>query len=381
MKVLMLCDYPLTPSDINGGVAAAGYNLVHALLETTDMEIVVAGFWPGFDEPNPKVIEQDRLRIIRCPAVAPRAHLRNYRKERKLFDKIVRDEIPDIVHAQGEGIYASVAVNSGLPSVYTIHGIRLKELEMTRAEIGLASYFLRTRLIRKHHAKATDIVAINRYTEKAIEDVHSARVRIIHNAVDEVFFGLYSDAEKPAGRLLQVGGVRSRKDIPTLLRAVAAIHEQGLPVSLDVVGPNDDDSLSEAEKFIYDQELSEIVRIRGLVSASELEELYASADIFVMSSVEESSPIAIVQAMAAGLPVISTEVGGISEMVADSENSFLVSPGEWGLMAEKLGMLINDRQLRSSFSAKSRKLALDDWSTKSVARKTYEMYKEIISEC
>ncbi len=370
----------MNSSEIDGGVAAAAYNLVQALLEYTPIEISVIGFWPDFNESTPTVTEKDRLRIIRCPRPRPRAHLRGYHSERKIFSRFIRSEQPDIVHAQSEGIYASVAVRSGLPNVYTIHGIRLKELQMQRPDIGTVSYLLRSGLIKQHHRKATNIVAINKYTENAIAGLHNATVRIIHNAVDENFYGLYSTAEKSPGTLLQVGGVRSRKDIITCLKAIVRLKSRNVRVNLDIVGPNSDDSLSQVENFIDKNDLHNMVRIHGLVSAEAVENYYKNADIFVMSSVEESSPIAIVQAMAAGLPIVSTDVGGIAEMVSDGGNSFLVKIQDASALAEKIEKLVLDRELRRSFAEASHQLAVDDWSTRAVALKTYEMYKEIIGE-
>jgi len=380
MKLMLICDYPMSPSEIDGGVAAAAYNLVQALLEHTPIEIVVIGYWPDFVSSSPAITDHSRLRIVRCPWPKPRGHLRGFRAERKIFSSFIRDERPDIVHAQSEGIYASVAVNSGCPNVYTIHGVRLKELVMERSEMSTISYHLRAWLIQQHHRKATNIVAINRYTENEIRGLHNAKVRVIHNAVDESFFELYSTDEKEPGILLQVGGARARKDPITCLEAVVLLMEKKLPVKLDIVGPNTDDAMPQVEAFIEKHDLREVVRIHGLVSAEDVENFYRNADIFVMSSLEESSPIAIVQAMAAGLPVVSTNVGGISEMVEDKKNSFLIDPGDSRALAEKIERLILDRNLRQSFSGASRNLAINDWSNKAVALKTYQMYKEIISE-
>jgi len=380
MKLLMLCDYPMSPSEIEGGVSAAAYNLVQALLENTSISITVLGFWSGFDRDQPEILEFDRLRVIRCPKPRPRGHLRNFRRERKLFAQFIGQESPDIIHAQSEGLYSSVAVHSGLPNVYTIHGIRLKELAMIRKEIGDISYFLQTRLIKDHHRRASHIIAINRYTEDAIRDHHRANVRIIHNAVDDAFFQLANDVPREPGRLLQVGGIRLRKDVLTCAKAVDELNSRGTPVQLDVVGPVNEDDALEVKRFIADNGLTETIRIRGLVSASELEDHYRKADIFVMSSIEESSPISIVQAMAAGLPIVSTDVGGIAEMVKQGENAWLVEAGNAGHLADRIESLIKDRNLRDRFALESRKIADSEWSPKAVAQKTYGYYEEIISE-
>jgi len=380
MKVMMICDYPLSASEINGGVAAAAFNLVQALLKHTSINITVIGYWHDFSGSDPVIDVQDRLTIIRLPKRKARAHLRNFRAERKLFSKFIKKERPDIIHAQSEGIYASVAVNSGCMNVYTIHGVALNEIEMQKNEIGLLSYLLRSRLIKQHHRKATNIIAINKYTENAIAGLHNARVRIIHNAVDEVFFDLQSGGNITPGRLLLVGGVRQRKDIITCLKSMALLRSRNVPFSLDIVGPNDTDLLSQVEDFIKEQNLGDYVHIHGLISAKSVENFYQQADIFVLSSIEESSPIAIVQAMAAGKPIVSTDIGGISEMVSDTKNSFLVEARDPTALADKIEQVIGDREMRQRFSKSSQEIAKADWSTESVALKTNELYKEILSE-
>lgn len=376
MKVLLLCDYPLEASEIDGGVSAASYNLVQNLLEHTDTTIVVAGFWPAFRESKTLQIDRGRLTIVRCPPQRALAHFRNFGAERRIFRRLLAAHRPDVVHAQGEGIYASVAVSSGIPCVYTIHGIRLKELGMERRALGPFRYFLRTRLIKKHHEKATNIIAINQYTREQIDGLHRAKVWTIRNAVSAEFFTANWSQEKQPGRLLQVGGVRVRKDIPTLLSAVELLHRRGLPVALDVVGPNDE-SAPDVEQMIESRGLRDVVRIRGLVDARTLLSLYQSADIFVLSSVEESSPISIVQAMAAGLPVVATDVGGISEMLTDGVSGSLFSVGDAEGLAERLARLIQDRVLRNKFSDAGRRIAEVDWSSRAVAIQTRSVYDAI----
>jgi glycosyltransferase involved in cell wall biosynthesis len=281
------------------------------------------------------------------------------------------------VHAQAEGLYASLAVNCDLPSVFTIHGVGLKELQLIKKRIGLIRYLLSTRMIKQHYKKARNIVVINEYTRKAIEGLHNAQIKLIHNAVDEHFFSLFDRDRPKPGHLLQVGGARVRKDVLTAMAAIVWLRENNITVKLDIVGANDSASLQRANEFIQRHNLSPYVTIHGLVSAEDLDELYQHADILMMSSIEESSPISIVQGMAAGKPIVSTDVGGIGEMIREGENGFLVEAGDSDSLGERISRLLADRNLRSNFARTSRRLAVDEWSTKAVALKTFEMYKEM----
>jgi glycosyltransferase involved in cell wall biosynthesis len=379
MKLLMICDYPMNASEIDGGVAAATFNLVQSLLKYTDIEITVIGFTYGSEDSQPVISNQGRLRAIRRTCPRRFVNVLGLRQLRPPFRDVLLAEKPDIVHAQGEGIYASLAVTSGLPNVYTIHGVRLKELLMSKSELGFLRHYFRQRLIKQHHKKAKNIVAINEYTKAAIAGLHNAEVWLINNAIDEHFFELYSLDDPIPGNILLVGGVRPRKDIITCLSAVRYLRDYNVSIHLDIVGPDTEGYLQEVSAYIAAHQLGEHVTLHGLVTEDELDALYICADILVLSSIEESSPIAIVQGMAAGKPIVSTNVGGISEMVEESTNCFLVDAGDWQALGDRLRTLIENRDLRSQFGTASYELALRAWSAKAVALKTDEMYKEIVN--
>lgn len=378
MKLLMICDYPANASEIEGGVAAATFNLVQSLLKYTDLEITVIGFSYGSDTSQPIVSNQGRLKAIRRTCPKRLVNVLGLQQLRPILDEVLRAEQPDIVHAQGEGIYASLAVASGYPNVYTIHGIRLKELLMSKPEIGFLRYYFRQRLIKQHHRKAQNIVAINEYTREAIAGLHNAQIWLINNAVDEHFFELYSLDDPVQGNILLVGGVRPRKNIIGCLSAVRHLRDLSVPIHLDIVGPDTTDYLQQVNAYITEHQLGKYVTLHGLVTEDELDALYTCADISVLSSIEESSPIAIVQGMAAGKPIVSTNVGGIAEMLEDGTNGFLVDAGDWPALGGRLKMLIENRDLRTRFGTASHELAVKDWSAKAVALKTYEMYKGIV---
>ncbi len=380
MRVLMVCHYPRNPSEIFGGTSAAAYNLVQALVKyKKDIDITTFSFWPGIKSNQFFTDLNNRIRIYRFPANFKYRSLINSADKRYFFRKVLKKEKPDIIHAQGEGFFASLAVNSGLPNVYTIHGVRIKELEMERESIGPIRYFLRKRLILNVHKKATNIVAINEYTKTQVAPFHNARVWVIRNAVDEAFFDLNNKEEPDIGNILLVGGVRRRKDIFTALKAVNTVLQDDIHVKLNIVGPVDSEYGVEANDFINSNNLNNNVIIHGLVDADKLMDLYLKADIFLLTSLEESSPISLVEAMAAGKPVVSTNVGGISEMVKNNKNAFLLDTKDDNEIAKSINTIVKDRKLRERFSAESNKIAKDSWSSKAVALETYKMYVEVLN--
>lgn len=102
-------------------------------------------------------------------------------------------------------------------------------------------------------------------------------------------------------------------------------------------------------------------------------------DIFVLSSLNEGMGKTIVEAMAAGLPVVGTDVGGISEIVVEGETGFIVPPGNAEAIAERIEKLYLDKGLRSSMGERGRERAAL-YDTHSMVRKVESLYEEVLKE-
>lgn len=377
MKVLMAADFPRSLREMAGGTWAAAHNLVEALIRYTDATVLTVTFRTDISAPEKLLRHGGRLEIRQYPLGRYRS-LINHVGQRLQFRRVVREWRPEVVHAQGEGLYASLAVHSGRPNLYTIHGVRLKELEMQRRQLGPVRYHLWARSIREHHRKATNIVAINRYTRDAVSKLHNAHVWDIPNAVRQDLFNVGTSRDGSGrGAVLLVGGVRKRKDIMTAIATIKALCDRQLPVRLDIVGPNDDKPyLESVNNRLREYKLEECVTIHGLVDDNELRKRYECADVLLLTSLEESSPICIVEAMASGLPIVATDVGGIAEMV--NGNALLCKPGDVNGLVEALATALFDQSAGTRMGQLSREIARSKWSAEAVARATYHAYKEIV---
>ncbi len=150
-------------------------------------------------------------------------------------------------------------------------------------------------------------------------------------------------------RLLFVGADFARKGGPTLLEAFrSGLHRD---CTLDIV--------TKEESVAQELAGTEGVRVHiGLTANSEpLQRLYAEADLFVFPTRADCLPIAVMEAMAAGLPVIATEVGALREEVEAGVNGLIVPPGEAGAVREAVRSLAGDAPRRHAMAAASRRLA------------------------
>jgi len=131
--------------------------------------------------------------------------------------------------------------------------------------------------------------------------------------------------------------------------------------------------------------LSEICRKRGIeknvkflgtVSEEEKVKLYFSADIFILPSYAEGQPIAILEAMAAGLPVISTTVGSIPEVITKGEHGFLIEPGDYSSLAENIKLLLREDKLRNKIGQSNYEVAREKYDINRVFSEIARVYDD-----
>jgi len=137
-------------------------------------------------------------------------------------------------------------------------------------------------------------------------------------------------------RILTVSRLIARKGLDTLILALSGLR--GANWTLDIAGEGP--ARADLMQLAASHGAADRVRFLGFVENARLESLYAQTDIFVLASVAESCSMALLEAMAAGLPVIATRVGGNVELIEDGYNGLLVAPGSVAELGAALRMLI-----------------------------------------
>lgn len=260
---------------------------------------------------------------------------------------LLRRERPRIVHASSSkagvlGRLAAVAARVPI-RFFTVHGWAFS------AYSGLYSrlYRVADRLMAPL-TTVTICVSENELAAGLEAGMCSAeRSVVIRNAVD-VSAAPRSRHDRPTPRLVAVGRLKAPKDFLTLLRALAALSDHGFETL--IVGDGPDRGVIEAEV----ERLGLDGRVRLVGERGDVAELLAGSDVFVLSSRSEGLPVAVLEAMAAELPVVASDVGGLSELVVDGETGLLVPAGDETALAEALATLLEDRQRRLDLGAAGR---------------------------
>jgi glycosyltransferase involved in cell wall biosynthesis len=173
------------------------------------------------------------------------------------------------------------------------------------------------------------------------------KLRIVHCGVDPTLFEVKKHSSR-GKRMLFVGRLAAAKGLPILLEAVAKVEG----ATLDIAGDGPDRSMIEDK--VRSLALSDRVRFLGYQSQPQVLELLKRTDVFVLSSFAEGVPVVLMEAMAAGVPVVATRIAGIPELVRDEHNGLLVPPGDVDSFANAIRRLLDDPDLRNRFAAAGR---------------------------
>jgi glycosyltransferase involved in cell wall biosynthesis len=261
--------------------------------------------------------------------------------------RLFRRERPDIVHANSSkaGVVGRIAaVLARVPSrVFTVHGWAFS----TTAGPLSRLYLWLDRLLRPVTSLVICVSHVDRELGLRKRTCRADRSTVIWNAVDVAATPRTSLAGDPPV-FASVGRLQApQKDFLTLLRAVALLPRGSLRVLIVGDGPDREQLLAEHERL----GLGGDVEFAGV--RNDVPELLATCDGFVLATTYESLPLSIIEAMAAGLPCVVSDVGGVPELVVDGETGLLVPPCDPPALAEALGTLASDPARRRSLGAAS----------------------------
>lgn len=198
-------------------------------------------------------------------------------------------------------------------------------------------------------------VACNREAWTYSELVHDrdpGRLWYVPNGVEEMFFREHDYAERTPVRLLYVGTWLDRKGIYYLAEAFRALVLKGVPVELTVAGCMN----SEAEVMaFFHPEVCDHVRVLPFVKREDMPAIYVEHDIFVLASLMEGMPLSLLEAMAAGMPVVTTYNSGMADVVEDGFNGLTVPTADADSLVEAVDRLCSSAKLRRQLGQEAAK--------------------------
>lgn len=289
---------------------------------------------------------------------------------------------PDVIHAQLE--FATIlgglaAHRRSIPMISTLHTIG-KPDPLTRAA-------LRFRIEAWSLRRLADrVVAVSEFARReylADFGLSPSKVVTIHNGIDVERFrarpGMRAAARSELGipssvpLAITVAVLRGPKGIDDMLEAMPAAVERIPNLHYIVVGEGP--ARHDLERLVSERGLDGRVIFTG--NRSDVPEMLAAADVFVLPSHTEALPTAVAEAMAAGLPVVATRVGGVPEMV-DGDTGILVEPGDQHGLAVAIGDILTEPDMGSELGERGAQRAEQRFEIRKQARRLVTEYRKLI---
>lgn len=252
--------------------------------------------------------------------------------------------------------------------IHTVHNIAEKELD----KIGLKLQ----RIAYKYFGYKP--VAIANSIKNSIESFYEmeSNIPLINNGVDLEKYPLSIKAnDNNMTELIHIGRFSPQKNHEVLIDAFNLVIKERKNIRLTLVG--DGELRGSIETKVKALGIDAHIRFLGI--REDIPNLLATSDIFIMSSDWEGLPLTVLEAMSTGLPIISTNVGGVPDICKSGENGFLVDPKKPNLLYEAIIRIADNQKLRYDMGQKSHQLS-KEYDIKTVQKKYEELYMSCYRE-
>ena len=362
MRVALACPYAW---DAPGGVQTHVRQLAARLRDDGHEVLVVAPAFASPAEPYVRGVGRP-IRIPYNESVAPVAPTPGARGRVRAALRVFR---PDVVHAHeplvpGVGMFAVRATDR--PAVGTFHAFAERSLLFSAAGPMLRP------LWRRLDARIAVSEAAAAFVRKRFPD--EGGVRVIPNGVEVDLFASAEPAPLPEGRrVLFVNRLDRRKGFPVMVEAFRRLVAERPDALLVVAG----DGRDRGAVGDLGPEVRGRVVMLGDISHADLPPYHAACEVFCAPATgRESFGIVLVEAMAAGLPVVATDIPGYREVARDGVEAILVPPRDPGAVAAALDRVLDDADLAAAFGAAGRERARRfSWDV--VAEEVEGVYREV----
>lgn len=291
------------------------------------------------------------------------------------FMRRCRRRRPDLLHVHlsshvsfyRKAVLVGLARHRGIPVLLHLNASDLEEF--------VAGSRVHAAAVRRVFDGAATIVVVSESWARVVAGMTcNARIEVVPNpVVVDQFTGGPRDDGPPM--VLFLGRIGERKGTDDLLDAAARVVQQHPHVQFVLAG---DGELAQARQRARRLGIEERVSFPGWVRGEAKLDLLRQAHVYVLPTYREGLPVSVLEAMAAGLPVVSTPVAGIPDAIEDGENGLLVPPGDALALAAAIGKLLGDGELRGTMGERNRAKARERFDVAVVAGQLEAIYRSIV---
>ena len=364
--------FVITRGDAVGGATVHVRDMARYLLDRGHSATVLIG---GSSAEGAAIAELGRYDIpcVTLSSLGRPIHpLRDVTAIRELARTLDRLQ-PDLVstHTAKAGLLGRIAARmAGVPVIFTPHGWAITDrISPTTGHIF--------RIAERWAAPLAHTIVNVCNGERELALSHriapAAKLAVIHNGVRDIAPRLRANPALDPPRLVMVARFEAPKDHEILLHSLAPLREWNWQLDFVGNGPR------EAAIRGLTSQLGLDARVRFTGHTTNTAEELSEAQIFVLTSKSEGFPRSILEAMRAGLPVVATNVGGVSESVADRKTGFVVPRNDAASLTQALATLIMRREVRQEFGRAGRLRYEQNFTFQQMAAKTEALYQQVLN--
>ena len=233
-------------------------------------------------------------------------------------------------------------------------------------------------LVRQVLDHADHIIVLSESFRSAMLSITKNRnLSVVYNPIRVMDFACSRSPDPAASpKLLFMGDVIERKGIGELIGAMRIVTDRIPQATLQIFGKG---RLDFYRQMAAEQGVAGAVTFGGFISGPEKIEAYRSSSLFLLPSYVEGMPMVIVEAMAAGLPVVATTAGGIPEIVEEGINGFLVPPRDTEALADRILRILSNPGLLGAMSDANARKARDVFDIDTIAPKICRIYDDLLN--
>jgi glycosyltransferase involved in cell wall biosynthesis len=384
---------------LSGGTGAYVYYLSNELMKLGNTTSILTGYNESRDV---KISEQHQIFFIKSlKAPVVKSFLFAAAASKKL--RSLRNTYPvDITHVNLPLIPSFAIPNSfGKALVTTVHSTWKGEAEAIKGEPYsrlnsnekfMVSFNWLLRFFEERMLERSDrIIAVSDFTKRELLQyykVKEAKIRVIHNGVDVDKFKPAVDKRKAKEELgfkpedkviLSVGRLYARKGLFTLIESMALVTRKFRNAKFIIAGKGLSNEMKKLVDYATKLGVEDNIVFTGYFPDKKLPRLYQAADIFAFSTFYENLPFAVLEALSTGLPVVTTNVGGIPEMIESGKNGFLVEPANSRELADRIMFCLEDPAAASEMGLLARETIEKHFDWRLIVKKVVKVYDEALS--
>lgn len=366
--------YVITTGNL-GGAQTHLYDLISCLPDLNEVHVVMGHkgwLWERLAEKNIMLHQITEL-------VQPVSIIEDMKAMWKIKE-LIQVIQPNLVHCHSSkaGFIGRIAAHfAAVPVIHTVHGWSFTDGISQKKQMVY-------RLLERIVARWTDrFICVSEYDRqlgiKFIPE-HKDKMVTIHNGVrplaTEESYGSVCLESSGVVRLVMVARFSKQKDQALLVQAIAMLRQENIPIIVNFIGEGPDfTAVKELAKKLHVMDCVHFLGARDDVTY-----ILGKNDVFVLTSNWEGFPISILEAMRQGLPVIASDVGGVSEAVFDRQNGFLIPRGDLPTLVASLREICINSEMRLDMGQHGKRIYEKNFTLSFMVEKIVHVYDQVLAK-